>query len=89
MHRPDPQPAHGAELVQSLERGLAVVRAFDPSHPRFTMSQVAQQTGLIGAGARRLLLSSQSRGSDMPVGGLGLGVSRTGLVDPQPPGESG
>ena len=57
MHRPDAEPAHGAELVQSLERGLAVIRAFDPSHSRFTMSQVAPQTGLTSAGARRFLLT--------------------------------
>jgi IclR family transcriptional regulator, pca regulon regulatory protein len=61
MHRPDAEPVHGAELVQSLERGLALIRAFDPA-PRLTMSQVAPRTGLTSAGARRLLFTFSVKG---------------------------
>jgi IclR family pca regulon transcriptional regulator len=42
-------------FVQSLERGLAVIRAFDGDHPRLTLSDVARQTGLTRAAARRFL----------------------------------
>jgi IclR family transcriptional regulator, pca regulon regulatory protein len=50
-------PARGAEYVQSLERGLAVIRAFDADHPELTLSEVARQTGLTRAAARRFLLT--------------------------------
>ncbi|WP_249522937.1 IclR family transcriptional regulator [Modestobacter marinus] len=46
-----------ATFVQSLERGLAVIRAFDAEHPRLTLSDVARQTGLTRAAARRFLLT--------------------------------
>jgi IclR family pca regulon transcriptional regulator len=41
--------------VQSLERGLAVIKAFDHDHPRLTLSDVARRTGLARAAARRFL----------------------------------
>ncbi|QMW68197.1 helix-turn-helix domain-containing protein [Mumia sp. ZJ1417] len=41
--------------VQSLQRGLAVIRAFDADHARMTLSEVAKQTGLTRATARRFL----------------------------------
>ncbi|MFC7406733.1 IclR family transcriptional regulator domain-containing protein [Georgenia alba] len=44
-----------AGYVQSLERGLAVIRAFDAEHPRLTLSDVARRTGLTRAAARRFL----------------------------------
>ncbi|MDK6259364.1 IclR family transcriptional regulator C-terminal domain-containing protein [Corynebacterium frankenforstense] len=44
-----PQP------VQSLVRGLAVIRTFDATRPRQTLSQVAEATGLARATARRFL----------------------------------
>ncbi len=43
--------------VQSLERGLAVIRAFDGSRPQLTLSDVARHTGLTRAAARRFLLT--------------------------------
>ncbi|MFE0526173.1 IclR family transcriptional regulator C-terminal domain-containing protein [Micromonospora parva] len=45
------------EFVQSLERGLAVIRAFDGDHPQLTLSEVARRTGLTRAAARRFLLT--------------------------------
>src|SRR3954466_15553978 len=43
--------------VQSLERGLAVIRAFDAEHRELTLSDVAPQCGLTRAAARRFLLT--------------------------------
>lgn len=43
--------------MQSLERGLAVIRAFDGEHPELTLSEVARATGLTRAAARRFLLT--------------------------------
>lgn len=43
------------EFVQSLARGLAVIRAFDAEHPDLTLSDVARRTGLTRAAARRFL----------------------------------
>jgi len=50
------------ERVQSLERGLAVLRAFSPSTPALTISEVAQRTDLTRATARRLLLTLEELG---------------------------
>jgi IclR family transcriptional regulator, pca regulon regulatory protein len=46
-----------AGFVQSLQRGLAVMRAFDAEHPTLTLSEVATRTGLPRAAARRFLLT--------------------------------
>lgn len=43
--------------MQSLERGLSVIRAFDGEHPRLTLSDVSRRTGLTRAAARRFLLT--------------------------------
>ena len=45
------------EHVQSLARGLAVIRAFDADHPRMTLSELAARTNLTRATARRFLLT--------------------------------
>ena len=44
-----------SELVQSLSRGLAIIRAFDRERPSMTLSQVAVRTGVSRAVARRFL----------------------------------
>src|SRR5271167_2148793 len=44
-----------SEFVQSLERGLSVIRAFDADHTKLTLSEVAAATGLSRAAARRFL----------------------------------
>jgi IclR family transcriptional regulator, pca regulon regulatory protein len=51
-----------ADFVQSLERGLAVIRAFDASHPELTLSEVAAATGVTRAAARRFLLTLSKLG---------------------------
>ncbi|MFG3340777.1 IclR family transcriptional regulator C-terminal domain-containing protein [Glycomyces sp. NPDC048151] len=48
---------HSSDHVQTLARGLAVIRAFDAEHPRLTLSEVAKETGLTRAAARRFLLT--------------------------------
>lgn len=48
-------PERAVETVQSLERGLAVIRAFDAEHPQMSLSDVARATGLTRAAARRFL----------------------------------
>jgi IclR family pca regulon transcriptional regulator len=43
------------DFVQSLERGLSVIRAFDADHANLSLSEVAAATGLSRAAARRFL----------------------------------
>ena len=45
------------DFVQSLQRGLAVIRAFDADNPTLTLSEVARATGLARAAARRFLIT--------------------------------
>lgn len=51
-----------ADFVHSLERGLAVIRCFAAERPRLTLSEVARQTGLSRAAARRSLITLQTLG---------------------------
>jgi IclR family pca regulon transcriptional regulator len=46
-----------SDFVQSLDRGLAVIRAFGPDRERLSLSEVARATGLTRAAARRFLLT--------------------------------
>jgi IclR family pca regulon transcriptional regulator len=46
-----------SDFVQSLERGLAVIKAFGPDDPELTLSDVARRTELTRAAARRFLLT--------------------------------
>lgn len=47
--------AAAGEFVQSLARGLAVIRAFDAEHPELSLSDVARRAELTRAAARRFL----------------------------------
>jgi len=49
--------ARDSDFVQSLDRGLAVIRAFGPDRERLSLSEVARTTGLTRAAARRFLLT--------------------------------
>lgn len=55
-------PKPSSEYVQSFARGLAVIRAFGPRSKTMTLTEVAQETGLTRAGARRILLTLQTLG---------------------------
>ncbi|SFD96496.1 IclR family transcriptional regulator domain-containing protein [Blastococcus tunisiensis] len=50
-------PARGDYFVQSLERGLAVIKAFSADEPELTLSDIARRTGMTRAAARRFLLT--------------------------------
>jgi IclR family pca regulon transcriptional regulator len=49
------EQGHDGDFVQSLARGLSVIRAFDADHPSLTLSEVAALAGLSRAAARRFL----------------------------------
>jgi IclR family pca regulon transcriptional regulator len=46
-----------SDFVQSLDRGLAVIKAFGPDREKLSLSDVANATGLTRASARRFLLT--------------------------------
>ncbi|HYK67974.1 MAG TPA: IclR family transcriptional regulator C-terminal domain-containing protein [Streptosporangiaceae bacterium] len=50
-------PPRNSDFVQSLDRGLAVIRAFGPDRERLSLSEVARATGLTRAATRRFLLT--------------------------------
>jgi IclR family transcriptional regulator, pca regulon regulatory protein len=53
----DATAPRNSDFVQSLDRGLAVIRAFGPDRERLSLSEVAKATGLTRAAARRFLLT--------------------------------
>ena len=61
QHEAESHPAapsgRDSDFVQSLDRGLAVIRAFGPGRERLSLSDVARETGLTRAAARRFLLT--------------------------------
>ena len=57
-----PAPPASDEFVQSLARGLTVIRAFDEHHPKLTLTEVAQRSNLARAAARRFLLTLETLG---------------------------
>src|SRR5437773_10018237 len=50
------------DYIQSLDRGLQVLRAFNRERPRCTLSEIAAQIGLSRAVARRSLLTLRHLG---------------------------
>ena len=66
---PPPPPFEDSrDYVQSLARGLAVLRAFDGEHATLTLPGIAARTGLSRAAARRLVLTLQHLGYVRPLG---------------------
>ncbi len=55
-------PGRSRDFVQSLERGLAIIRVFSGERPSLTVSEIAQQCGLTRAAARRFLLTFSELG---------------------------
>jgi IclR family pca regulon transcriptional regulator len=53
----DTGPERNPDYVQSLERGLTVIKAFGADTPELRLSDVARVTGLTRAAARRFLLT--------------------------------
>ena len=69
------------DLVAGLEKGLAVIEAFDQDRPRLSITEVAERAGLTRAAARRYLLTLAHLGyvkADRRLFGLTPKVLRLG-----------
>lgn len=82
---PSPLPGGGAplqrDLIAGLEKGLAVIEAFDQERPRLSITEVAERTGLTRAAARRYLITLAHLGyvqQDRKLYGLTPKVLRLG-----------
>jgi len=53
----EPRDGDDRDYVNSLARGLMVIRAFNRNRPSMTLSEVAKRTGINRAAARRFLLT--------------------------------
>lgn len=53
----EPRESDDRDYVNSLARGLMVIRAFNRARPSMTLSEVAKRTGINRAAARRFLLT--------------------------------
>ncbi len=54
------------DFVQSLERGLAIIRVFNADRPRLTVSEIAHVAGLTRAAVRRFLFTLTELGYVQP-----------------------
>ena len=72
--------AASGDFVQSLARGLAVIRAFDTQSPQLSLSEVARRSDMPRAAARRFLRTLETLGY---VRGGGEGASRTFALTPR------
>jgi IclR family transcriptional regulator, pca regulon regulatory protein len=50
------------DFVEALAKGLAILEAFDATHPEMTLSEVARRVGLSPAAARRSLITLSELG---------------------------
>lgn len=74
-------PLARRDWIAGLEKGLAILEAFDDSHPRMTPTQAAERTGLTRTAARRYLLTLEHLGylyTDGKLFGLTPRVLRVG-----------
>lgn len=62
MAKSPPSFEDSRDYVQSLARGLSVLRAFDGKHTRLSLVDIASRTGISRAAARRLVLTLQHLG---------------------------
>ena len=69
------------DTVQSLARGLAVIRAFDADHPELTLSEVARRADITRAAAGRFLRTLEELGYIR--GSAGAGIGRTFALTPR------
>ncbi|HWL76130.1 IclR family transcriptional regulator domain-containing protein [Microbacterium sp.] len=72
-------PEASGDFVQSLARGLAVIRAFDAEHPELSLSDVARRAGIPRAAARRFLRTLETLGY---VRANGDGTARSFALTP-------
>jgi IclR family pca regulon transcriptional regulator len=54
--------ARSRDFIQSLERGLAIIRVFNSERPSMTVSEIAQELDLTRAAVRRFLLTLDELG---------------------------
>ncbi len=76
-----PAGPHKRDLIAGLEKGLAVIEAFDQDRPRLTISEVANRCSLTRAAARRYLITLEYLGyvtSDRRMYSLSPKVLRLG-----------
>lgn len=59
---PTTEPREGDDFVQSLARGLRVIRAYDADHASLTLSDVAKRADVSPAAARRFLRTLETLG---------------------------
>ncbi|AOJ04724.1 MULTISPECIES: IclR family transcriptional regulator domain-containing protein [Burkholderia] len=74
-------PLDKRDWIAGLEKGLAILEAFDSQHARMTPTQAAARTGLTRTAARRYLLTLESLGyvyTDGRLYGLTPRVLRVG-----------
>lgn len=57
IRKPDERNNEDRDYVNSLARGLNIMRAFNRDKPSMTLSEVAKETGINRAAARRFLLT--------------------------------
>jgi len=74
------EDAASGDFVQSLARGLAVIRAFDADHPELSLSEVARRAEMPRAAARRFLRTLETLGY---VRGTGGGANRSFALTPR------
>lgn len=65
----DEPPREDRDHVQSLERGIAVLLAFDEEHPEPTLAELAQITGFSRPAVRRFLITLERMGYVRGAGG--------------------
>ena len=78
----------GPDFIEALARGLDVIRAFGPSRPTMSLSEVATASGLARPTARRILLTLDELGYIRVTGGsfaltprvLELGMAYIGSI---------
>ncbi|MBC9734460.1 IclR family transcriptional regulator C-terminal domain-containing protein [Nocardioides marmotae] len=58
----DPSEPGDRDFIQSIAKGLLVLRSFSAERPTFTLAEMARETGLSRAAVRRVLLTLQSLG---------------------------
>jgi IclR family pca regulon transcriptional regulator len=56
------EATNSKDFLKTLDRGLAVINAFDGDTPRMTLSEVARKTNMSRASARRFLLTLEHLG---------------------------
>ena len=82
MTESDAAPAVSADFVQSLARGLAVIRTFDGEPAELSLAEVARRADIPRAAARRFLRTLDQLGyvratADARFAGRGRGAKRT------------